>query len=60
MVQVRLISRFHDLYLEPALRKLYPQVCLLAAIQLTVHRAATLQGAWLLAADYSDHVELLH
>jgi hypothetical protein len=25
-LQARLISRFHDLYLEPALRKLYPQV----------------------------------
>lgn len=24
--KARLISRFHDLYLEPALRKLYPQV----------------------------------
>lgn len=22
----RLVARFHDLYLEPALRKLYPQV----------------------------------
>lgn len=25
-VQARLIARFHDLYLEPTLRKLYPQV----------------------------------
>jgi glutathione S-transferase len=25
-LQARLISRFHDLYLEPALRKLYPHV----------------------------------
>lgn len=24
--QVRLLSRYHDLYLEPALRRLYPQV----------------------------------
>jgi glutathione S-transferase len=26
LLQARLISRFHDLYLEPALRKLYPHV----------------------------------
>lgn len=26
LLQARLISRFHDIYLEPALRQLYPQV----------------------------------
>lgn len=40
VVQARLISRFHDLYLEPALRKLYPQVRLILGLPDNSHRAS--------------------
>ena len=39
LLQARLISRFHDLYLEPALRQLYPQVSPQARNQAVVAEA---------------------
>lgn len=49
-MQVRLISRFHDLYLEPALRKLYSQVAPGNRDQATITAAA---------ADFTSRLQQL-